>query len=148
MNIYIDTEFNGYRGELISMALVDEDGRSFYEVLDWRGFTVIEWVAENVIPHLFKTPTTMLTNAPGSLADMQALLEWWLKDYDRVHLIADWPEDIEHFCHVLITGPGERINTPPLTMEVRRDLDTVSEIPHNALADVLAIRLKHQELTA
>jgi hypothetical protein len=33
-----------------------------------------------------------------------------------------------------------RINTPPLTMEIRRDLDAVSEIPHNALADARAIK--------
>lgn len=148
MNIYIDTEFNGYRGELISLALVDEDGRSFYEVLDRHDTPVVAWVAENVIPQLFKLPTTMLTGAPCSLADMQALLEWWLQDYESVHLIADWPEDIEHFCHALITGPGTRIDTPPLTMEVRRDLDAVSELPHNALADALAIRLKHLQLTA
>ena len=33
MNLFLDCEFNGLGGELISMALVDEDGHSFYEVL-------------------------------------------------------------------------------------------------------------------
>jgi hypothetical protein len=32
-----------------------------------------------------------------------------------------------------------RINTPPLTMEIRRD-DCPSEFPHNALADARGIR--------
>lgn len=33
MRFFIDCEFNEFRGELISMALVAEDGREFYEVL-------------------------------------------------------------------------------------------------------------------
>jgi hypothetical protein len=63
-----------------------------------------------------------------------------------VHLVADWPEDIQHFCEALITAPGLRIDTPPLTMEIRRDLDAVSALPHNALEDARAIMRKHLEL--
>ena len=33
MNIYIDCEFNGFGGKLISMALCADDGREFYEVV-------------------------------------------------------------------------------------------------------------------
>jgi hypothetical protein len=69
-------------------------------------------------------------------------LHGFLKTYDSIHIVADWPEDIKHFCDALIIGPGIRIDTPPLTMEVRRDLDADSELPHNALADARAIRLK------
>ena len=32
MKLWIDTEFNEYRGALISMALVAEDGREWYGV--------------------------------------------------------------------------------------------------------------------
>jgi hypothetical protein len=32
MKLWIDTEFNEYRGELISLALVAEDGREWYGV--------------------------------------------------------------------------------------------------------------------
>lgn len=142
MNIYIDTEFNSYRGALISMALVDTDGRSFYVAVECND-PIDPWVAKNVMPVLWVGMDTPVTR---SVEDLQGHLEWWLQDYDSVHLIADWPEDIEHFCRALITGPGERINTPPLTMEVRRDLDAVSEVPHNALADARAIRLKHMEI--
>jgi hypothetical protein len=145
MNVYIDTEFNGYRGALISMALVDADGNAFYNAVECSE-PIVLWVAQNVMPVLY----TGMDRHGGRLLTMeelQAALEWYLQQYDSVHLIADWPEDIEHFCRVLITGPGERINTPPLTMEVRRDLDAVSELPHNALADAQAIRRKHLELT-
>lgn len=130
MNLYIDTEFNGFGGELISMALVSECGKEFYEVLPCA--EPVSWVAENVIPVLGKEPI--------DLEQMQAGLQGWLHQFPAIHVIADWPEDIQHFCKVLICGPGMRLNTPPLTMEVRRDLDSTSDIPHNALADARGIR--------
>lgn len=33
MRLWLDTEFNGFKGELIGLALVDEAGREWYEVL-------------------------------------------------------------------------------------------------------------------
>lgn len=130
MNLYIDTEFNGFGGELISMALVSECGKEFYEVLPCDN--PVDWVAENVMPILGKEPIT--------LEWLQIRLQGWLHQFSTIHVIADWPEDIQHFCKALICGPGMRIDTPPLTMEVRRDLDSTSEIPHNALADARGIR--------
>lgn len=133
MRLWLDTEFNGYKGELISMALVDDNGREWYEACWWKGNTD-QWVIANVIPVL----NTKLI-APH---EMQTRLTDFLSAYDAVHVVADWPEDIEFFCGALITGPGERIDTPPLTMEVRRDLNTdASLVPHNALADARALRL-------
>ena len=131
MNIYIDCEFNEFRGEMISMALVDEAGREFYEVLPCEKPGA--WVAEHVMPILGRRPVQFRT--------FQRRLCQWLSAYDAIHVIADWPEDIKHFCESLIAGPGMRIDTPPLTMEVRRDLAAESELPHNALADARAIRL-------
>jgi len=131
--IWIDTEFNGYKGRLISIALVAENGASWYEVLDHSDIVVDTWVGEHVIPHLIQQPI--------SFEELQASMEDWLSQFRSVHLIADWPEDIQHFCETLITGPGTRIQTPTLTMEVRRDLDGAhSHLPHNALADALANR--------
>lgn len=131
MNIYIDCEFNEFRGALISMALVAEDGRELYQVVhcDNPG----PWVAEHVMP--------ILNAEPVPYRIMQWNIQTFLMQFERVHLVADWPEDITHFCQALITGAGFRLNTPPLTMEVRRDLDAaVSALPHNALADARAIR--------
>jgi hypothetical protein len=136
MKLFIDCEFNEFKGDLISMALVDEQGVFFYEVLPCPNPGA--WVAEHVIPILEKKPIR--------LDQLQSRLQAFLSHYDSVHLIADWPEDIKHFCDALITGPGMRINTPALTMEIRRDLDAVSRIPHNALADAFAIRTKYMEI--
>jgi hypothetical protein len=130
MRVWIDTEFNEFKGALISMALVAENGHEFYESLGCENPG--PWVAKNVMP--------IIGLRPVSLNLFQTRLQQFLARYDTIHLIADWPEDIAHFCNALITGPGMRLNTPPLTMEIRRDLDAVSDLPHNALADARAIR--------
>lgn len=129
MRIFIDGEWNSYGGELISLALVAEDGRSFYEVLGCENPD--PWVTENVMPKLAKPWIVMQS--------LQQQLEYFLNQFDSVHIIADWPEDIMWFCKVLVTGPGTRLDTPPLTMQILR-VDTVSKNPHNALADAQALR--------
>lgn len=133
MRLWIDCEFNEYKGQLISMALVDEMGRPFYEAVPCENPG--PWVAKHVMPIINKAP----------LPDMAALaheLAAFLSIYSSVHIIADWPEDISHFCNALIIGPGRRVDTPPLTFEIDRNLpDTsvYSRIPHNALEDALAL---------
>lgn len=129
MKLFIDGEWNSYGGELISLALVPEIGEHFYEVLGCDNPD--PWVAENVMPKLEKDRIT--------LALMQEFLEVYLNQFDSVHIIADWPEDIMWFCKVLVTGPGARLDTPPLSFEVLR-VDTISLYPHNALADATALR--------
>ncbi len=132
MNIYIDTEFNEYRGQLISMALVAEDGCEFYEVLECHDPG--PWVREHVMPHLMQTPI--------SRDRFTDTLKFYLGQFDSVNIIADWPEDLEHLLHCLIVAPGERIGPDRFTMEVRRDLpdtSSTSRIPHNALEDARAL---------
>lgn len=81
------------------------------------------------------------------MVELQRDLQQFLAVYDSVHIVADWPEDIEHFCRALITGPGNRINTPLLTMEVDRSIDAPSALPHNALEDVRGIRRQALAIT-
>lgn len=139
MKLWIDTEFNSHQGAFISIGLVDAEGRTFYEAVNCTEYIDV-WVALNVIP--------VLNTKPISLSLLKTKLEVWLEPYTNVHLIADWPDDIRHFCDLLITGPGARINTPRLTMEIRRDLDNAkSAIPHNALEDALAIKAEYLRLT-
>jgi len=149
MRVWIDTEFNGFEGDLISLALVDEVGRSFYRYMPCH--MPSDWVAQNVLPVLGMYRPEPVGAQPAlkhpsnfwSLRRIQFALQQWLEVYDCVHIVADWPEDIAQFCRVLITGPGLRIDTPPLTMEVRRDLDAESLVPHNALEDARAMRAVH-----
>ena len=132
MRLFIDGEWNSYLGELISFAIVAEDGREWYECLNIsKKFDA--WVADNVVPKLGQPAI--------SFGMFQVSLEKFLSQFDSIHIIADWPEDIVHFCTLLVTGPGNRLNTPPLTMEILR-VDSVSDNPHNALADAHGLR-KH-----
>lgn len=114
------------------MALVAEDGREWYEVVPCAA--PCEWVVQNVMPVLGKAPVE-------NVAALTRSLFWFLRQFSEVHIVADWPEDIQHFCAALISGAGERINTPPITMEILR-IDSESEVPHNALWDARGIRDK------
>ncbi len=133
MRLWLDTEFNGFHGPLISMALVDEAGREWYEVLGCEDPE--PWVAANVIPVLKKRQTTK--------ERMQKSLVRWLGKHDQVHIIADWPADFVHFCGFLLTRPGYRLVAPPLSMELVEFLKPESAIPHNALEDAKALREAH-----
>ena len=132
MRLFLDTEFNEFKGPLISMALFPEDRKStpFYEALACENPG--PWVAEHVMPIIGKDPIPML--------EFQAALTRFLNQWSEVTIIADWHEDIAHFCNALTSGPGERIKTPALRFEIRRDLHTVPPlVPHNALSDAEAM---------
>lgn len=134
MRIWIDTEFNEFRGDLISMALVSEDGCEWYRALHCH--SPGPWVAEHVIP--------VIGIEPVNRDVFSASLQSWLSQFDNVHIVADWPEDIAHFCQSLIVGPGVRLETPPLTFAIWRNLDGIpSAVPHNALEDARAIMASH-----
>lgn len=135
MNIFIDCEFNEFGGDLISMALVADDGQEFYEVLDLENDEKYgSWVFANVVPWLNKSAIPKVV--------FQDRLWRFLNQWDEVHIIADWPDDIKYFCMSLITGPGMALNTPlNLTMQIDRTLNTESSaILHNALEDARAIK--------
>ena len=140
MRLWLDTEFNGFRGELISMALVADDGCSWYQVLPCD--RPVPWVARHVMPKLGRQPIHKVRGHAEQLLSIS--LRRWLRQFDRVHIVADWPEDIGHFCRSLIIGHGDRIETPPLSFEIRTDLPSTadtSHIPHNALEDARALAL-------
>lgn len=129
MRTFIDCEWNEFGGELISLALCPERGPEFYEVLPC--VNPGPWVREHVMPVLKKSPI--------SQDRFQYVLGTWLSQFAHVHIIADWPTDIAHFCSALITGPGMRLQTPPLTFEIT-SIASESECPHNALFDARANR--------
>jgi len=132
MNIFIDCEWNDFKGDLISMALVPEYGDEFYEVLTCNSPS--EWVAKNVMTVLEKQPV-------ASMYIFQKLLAEYLESFDKINIIADWPEDIERFCAALIISAGQRIGSGHIKFEFDHNLESVeSKVPHNALWDARAIR--------
>lgn len=137
MKIWIDTEFNEYQGDLISIGMVDENNYGFYACLECSNPN--PWVKEHVMPKAY-------TREIESINAVSIRMQQYLMAYSFVHLIADWPDDILHFCRLLVTGPGIRINSPPLKMEIDRSIDSSeSENPHHALWDAIAIKKSWQK---
>lgn len=134
VDLYLDTEFNGFGGPLLSMALVSKEGHSFYEVLEFSG-NYDSWVAKNVVPKFMKSPVNCKT--------FQLNLENFLNSFSEINVIADWPEDIAHFCNSLIIGPGMRMKLPDvLTFQIDFNLPNTayaSKVPHNALEDAKSL---------
>jgi hypothetical protein len=140
-NVWLDTEFNGFGGELVSMALVDEfDSHAYFSL----GCSApAPWVAENVMP--------ILAIEPVSRQQAQAAVRQFLHQFKRVNIVADWPEDIKHFCAFMVDGPAGCLATPPLTFELRLDISGASDksaIPHNALEDARSLRRLYCEMSA
>lgn len=154
MKMFIDTEFNGFGGELLSIALATLDtDRVFY-----RKFPLTQeadpWVVEHVLPFMDDYRET-----PQHI-DMQRWINSILVERreNEIEVVADWPEDIKHFCDQMIVGPGERINfnnsaDPYITFSIY-DFDNIiydlgdswveSISPHNAAFDAIANALNFQ----
>lgn len=143
MRFYLDCEFNGFGGELLSLALAPADKTigTLYVILESTE-PVQKWVKENVMPVMGEG-----TRYPRNMAAQ--LVATYLKEfppyeYGRPQIVADWPEDFSHFMNLLLTGPGTMVNVPDFDCEYRamRGFNTAdhSAIPHNAKADAEALR--------
>lgn len=141
MRMWLDTEFNGFGGELLSIALIAEDGSYFYRVFDFSDMELDDWVLHNVIFYILLSPDTetMDQSLCQPKSDIQFQLSAFLNKYDSVEIIADWPDDIKYFCELMITGPGYSIPTPSqIKFTIDRELDSISKIPHHSYYDALA----------
>jgi len=103
MNIFLDTEFNGFGGELLSTGMVADDGKRFYEYVT-PGLDVCNWVEKNVVPVLPYQGDPLFEKEPSTLPKIKAELEKYLNQYRQVTIVADWLEDIKYFCDLVLTG--------------------------------------------
>jgi hypothetical protein len=139
MRYFLDTEFNGFGGQLISLALVPEylSFPSLYLVAPCKDPG--PWVAENVIPILSaaKSKKVPLDRFGKEIAR-------FLSNESHPIIVADWPDDIRYFCECLITKPGEMVNIPSLTFQMIRvdayPTTVVGAVRHNAYWDAMALR--------
>lgn len=142
MRYFLDTEFNGFDGQLISLALVPEDGdQEFYASLPLPD-DIHPWVEQRVIPHLRHVPPGLDHQLSREDA-AQHVAAYMAGDRDPL-IIADWPEDIAHFCNLLVTGPGKMVDLRRISFEM---IDAPgfsaaanSRVPHNALHDARALK--------
>ncbi|CAB5223146.1 hypothetical protein UFOVP368_67 [uncultured Caudovirales phage] len=145
MRYYIDCEFDGHNGELLSLALVTDGEDSIHIQADIEPMDL--WVRRNVMPLMdsHKAPKA----AKVYLNDVGGVIRaFMVKDQCPV-IIADSPVDIGRFCRAISTGPdGEWASAdyPRMRFEVHNvdcyptTLD--GAVQHNAWWDAMALRAK------
>lgn len=142
MRYFLDTEFNGFGGALLSFALVPEEGEELYITLRCED-QLEPWVERNVLPFLDMVPDG-LAGPKMSRADAALALAHFLQADAAPLLVADWPEDIAQLCMLLLTGPGTMVPVPPMSFELLPlpgfSTAANSAVPHNALHDARALR--------
>lgn len=147
MRYYLDTEFNGFGGELISMALVREDGKGEYFIIN--GVPNLDpWVAENVMPILSTVPTnTSLLMCAYERDDKRSAAEMiarFLHGDPFPVIVTDWPADIRYFCELIEFPMGQMAEIPTLEFQLKR-VDAYpttlnGAVQHNAWWDAMALR--------
>jgi hypothetical protein len=142
MRYFLDTEYNGWGGALLSLALVPDEGEELYLTLDWEG-PLEEWVERHVVPFLDMVPDSLVSPRMSRADAARTLAHYLAGDPDPL-IVADWPEDIAQFNALLITGPGTMVEVPPLTFRFLElsgfSTAANSKVPHNALHDARSLR--------
>ena len=142
LRYFLDTEYNGWGGTLLSLALVPEHGEELYLTLDWD-VALEPWVERNVIPYLDMVPDPLVSPRMSRADAARTVAHYFAGDPDPV-VIADWPEDIALFSALLVTGPGVMAEVPGLKFQFipLSGFSTAanSKVPHNALHDARALR--------
>jgi hypothetical protein len=137
--LFIDTEFNGFGGRLLSMAIVCDD-YEFYEVLEIGDEVVDPWVEEHVVPGFNKTPISVASFFEKLYAFLFKASREGSAD---LNIVADWPTDLVHFLEAITIGTGQAMKISPkiiLTLDATVGGSYVSKVPHNALEDARALK--------
>jgi len=140
---FLDTEYNGFGGALLSLALAPEDGgEEFYITLECDS-ELDPWVERHVVPLLDMVPQGLVSPRLSRRAGAEALAAWLAHD-EAPDIVADWPEDLAQLSMLLVTGPGMMVPMPPLSLHFipLHGFSTAanSVVPHNALHDARALR--------
>ncbi|WP_168788553.1 hypothetical protein [Paraburkholderia aromaticivorans] len=129
---FLDTEFNGVKGELLSVDLVSKRD---------RGLPYMPWVADHVVPFLY---SSRVPDKTVSCKEAQAALTEYFSDEAEIAVVADWPVDVQYFSELLLTGLETMIDIPGIKFEVRGiDADPTicpGAVQHNAMSDAIARR--------
>lgn len=137
MRLFVDTEFNGFGGELMSMAVVSEAGDEWYGVLPLPD-SIDPWVMENVVPVLNAFQISRKEFRRSFLAFMDR--------FDNPTIVADWYTDLVHFFAMF----GGADHSESFGYACKAELALIdhyeSDIPHNALSDARAIKAAYEAM--
>jgi hypothetical protein len=146
---YIDCEFDGHNGPLLSVALAHENGRSIHIRTDQRATD--PWVIANVEPLMesFGRESDFVTSSVVPLNDVGLEIRWFIGNEPQPKIIADSPVDIARFCQAISTGAdGGWCSTDyeRMTFIVENidcyPTDLPGALQHNAWWDAMALRHK------
>lgn len=159
MKIFFDTEFTGLHQNttLISIGIVDENGREFYaELNDYDKDQLDPWISENVIDNLTGQNTI-------DSESLKSQLVTWLKTYDEVEV---WSDCLAYDWVLFDAIFGGAFNKPKNVYYIPFDICTLfklkgvdpdisreefvgnagSENKHNALHDARVIKDCYERL--
>lgn len=142
MQYFLDTEFNGFGGALISLGLVREDGPSLYLIYKMPKRTA-PFVRSRVQPNIFRVPPGVVARNVSQGEGARAIEAFLHGDTDAL-IIADWPSDLSLFCEALMLEPGIMVPITRLRFELHRvssyPTDLSGAVEHNACWDAMALR--------
>lgn len=141
--IYIDCEFDGHNGALLSIALVREHGTSIH--IQTTATARDPWVIANVVPLMDSNEAG--TRAVADPDNVGELIREFMADDTSPVIVADSPVDIARFCTALMTnedGGYEPNVWDRMSFEVH-DVDCYpttlpGAVQHNAWWDAMALR--------
>jgi hypothetical protein len=147
MNYYLDTEFDGPDGQLLSLGLIREDGASMYATMRLAKPVLDPWVRNNVMPFLYHIPSTHIDYKLIDVkrSTLQNALEGFLSlDKDGLpNIVSDWPSDIVHFCSLLMPAPGQMLDIRAISFLIARvdayPTTLIGAVQHNAYWDAMAL---------
>jgi hypothetical protein len=142
---YIDCEFDGHNGPLLSIAMVREDGYGMH--VRTTADASDPWVLQNVLPLMGKHKAELYARVHPN--EVGHWLRAFLSETVRPVIIADSPVDIGRFCAAISTdkdGGWASANYPQMTFEVHNvdcyPTDLPNAVQHNAYWDAMALRHK------
>lgn len=141
---YIDCEFDGHGGPLLSIALVREDGHSIHIATTAQASD--PWVLANVVPLIDRHDCRMAVRCLPN--EVGAVIRTFL-DCESPTIIADSPVDIGRFCAAISTGTDggwASADYPMMRFEVHNvdcyPNNLLNAVQHNAWWDAMALRHK------
>lgn len=145
MKYYVDCEFDGHNGPLLSIALVPETGISIH--IETDAVATDPWVLANVVPLMSRQNATDCVKVGTNMVG--PAIRYFIGVDKEPVIVADSPVDISRFCQALMTDEqGEYApNTwDRLSFEVH-DVDCypttlLGAVQHNAWWDAMALREK------
>jgi hypothetical protein len=146
---YIDCEFDGHNGPLLSIGIVRADGYGAHIRVDRQASD--PWVLANVMPvmhsHRADLPMALQPDEVGGQ------LRAFIAGCQNPTIIADSPVDIGRFCRAISTGfdgGWQSTDFPQMTFIVRNvdcyPTTMKGAVQHNAWWDAMALRATLAEI--